>query len=53
MASNIQIALSPLGFRYHGLHLDLQRVTINRLRLVCHGGGANKSIYSAPPPSPP
>ena len=43
-----------LGCRYHGLQLDLLRVTIiTSLRLVRHGGGA-KSIYSgASPPLTP
>ena len=42
--------IDPRGCRYHWLHLDLQRVTLNRLRLFCRGGSA-KSFYSdAPPP---
>ena len=37
--------------RYHGLHLDLRRVTISRLRVFRHGGSA-KSIYSGALPPP-
>ena len=30
--------------------MDLQRVTVNRLRFFCDGGGDKKSPYSAAPP---
>ena len=45
-ASKIWLVLFCLGFRYHGLHLDLQRVA--RLRLFRYGG-STKSIYSGAP----
>ena len=38
------------GYRYHGLHLDLQRVA--RLRSFRHGESANIIYFGDPPPSP-